>query len=474
MGASQHPALGVTASAADSSVTLTLVSRKQNYNFSERETLDDQINSPKSVNISPDGTKFYVNSLEGATTVVYDMKTQERIKVIKHDFDAQRDAHLWAPSSGLYPATHYPDREANTFFGKPVEATFSHDGRYLWVPYYRRSYDVNAQDPSAVAIIDTKADEIIRLMETGPLPKMIQTSPDGRHIAISHWGNNTVGIVDISSPDPKEWKHERVLIVDQILPLNFPLQVSIDRDNNSGYALRGTVFTPDNRYLLVGCMGMGGGIAVIDMQTGKYLGRALGMLPNVRHLLLFDKWLYLSINGLGKVQRIAWEDFIKTAQQMDGDSIKTVQVEGWETASVGAGARTIEISPDGRYIFAACNMASCISVVDTQTMEQILSLPADSYPVGLAISADGHFLASTSQGRNHVGGNCVDIFRIDYKVEPVIPQKPLPTDSIAEGVETPQGTMFEAPDVYYILGGIVALIAAVLAIIGIKRRKEEE
>lgn len=474
---SRHPALGISASAPDSSITLTLVSRRQNYNASERETRDEYINSPKSVNISPDGTKFYVNSLEGAMTVVYDMKTQQRIKVIKHEFDAQRDAHLWAAPSGLYPVTHYTDREANTFFGKPVEATFSHGGRYLWVPYYRRSFDVNAQDPSAVAVIDTQSDSIIRLMETGPLPKMIQTSPDGRHIAISHWGNNTVGIIDISSPNPEEWKHERVLVVDRVLPLNFSLTASIDRDNNSGYALRGTVFTPDNRYLLVGCMGSGGGIAVIDMQTGKYLGRALGMMSNVRHLLLYDEWLYLSINAAGKVQRIRWADFVKAAQQMDGDSVTTVKVTGWETASVGVGARTIEISPDGRYIFAACNGASAICVVDTRTMQQVLSLPADSYPVGLAISADGHFLASTSQGRNHVGGNCVDLFRIDYKVEPVIPQQAeVPVDTLATDEESPEApsSVFEVPRVYCLLGGAIAVIAALLTLVLARRRKEEE
>lgn len=48
---------------------------------------------------------------------------------------------------------------------------FSHRGRYLWVPYYRRSFDINAQDPSAVAVIDTRTDSIVRMFETGPLPK---------------------------------------------------------------------------------------------------------------------------------------------------------------------------------------------------------------------------------------------------------------------------------------------------------------
>lgn len=473
--ACQHPALNVTAEAADGSIKLTLIDRRQNYNFSERETLDNNINSPKSVNISPDNSKFYVNSLEGATTVVYDLKTKQRLKVIKHQFDSVRDAQLWAPPSGLFKFTHYTDRNPNHFFGKPVEATFSHDGRYLWVPYYRRDFDINAQDPSAVAVIDTKTDEIIRLMETGPLPKMICTSPDDKYIAISHWGNNTVGLVNIESDDPNEWKYERVLVVDQVLPLNFPLHVSVDRDNNSGYALRGTVFTPDGHYLLVGCMGSGGGIAVIDMHSGKYLGRVTGMMPNVRHLVIFDHWLYLSVNAAGMVQRMDIGQFIKVAQTMNGESVKTAQASGWENAKVGAGARTIELSPDGRFVFAACNLASRICVVDTRTMRQVLEIPADSYPVGLAISCDGHYLISTSQGRNHVGGNCVDIYRIDYKEEPVIPVKAERDTTVVATNEEPGSlpTTLQGAGSWTI-GGIVALLIILLTAFGIycKRKKE--
>lgn len=467
-----HPALQVTASAPDGSVTLTLIDRRQNYNFAERATLDEYINSPKSANISPDNKKFYVNSLEGATTVVYDMATKQRLKVISHEFDATRDAHLWAPASGFYKFTHYtePDREVNTFTGKPVESTFSHGGRYLWVPYYRRSFDINAQDPSAVAIIDTQTDSIIRLMETGPLPKMIQTSPDGRHIAISHWGNNTVGLINIASQSPNEWKYERVLVVDRVLPLDFPLHTNVDRDSNSGYALRGTVFTPDAHYLLVGCMGSGGGIAVIDMHSGKYLGRVTGMMPNVRHLVIFDHWLYLSINTAGMVQRMDIGEFIKVAQTMNGESIKTARADGWENAKVGAGARTIELSPDGRFVFAACNLASRICVVDTRTMQLVVDIPADSYPVGLAISQDGHYLISTSQGRNHMGGNCVDIYRIDYKEEPVIPVRAKRDTIELAAPEEPRSlpATLQGPTGWTI-GGVAALLIAALAGFGIYR-----
>lgn len=404
-----HPATGKKVQTADGSLTIELIGKKQFYAPGEKATADSDINSPKSVNVHPNGKKFYVNSLEGATTVVYDFQTFKKLAVIKHQFDQKEDADLWSKPSGLYPFTHYHNDHLNTFYGKPVESTFTHEGRYLWVPYYRRSYDINAQDPSAVAIIDTECDSIIRLMETGPLPKMIATSPDGRLVAISHWGNNTVGIIDISSSNPKEWHHTACHVVDYVLPLNYSLSHPVDRDNGSGYALRGTVFTPDNHYLLVGCMGGGGGIAVIDLQKSEYLGRLQGMMSNVRHLVLKNGYLYLSINGAGYVQKISLQTVLNAISQMKD---KRGTLMGWQNCKVGSGARTIELSPSGRLIFAACNNTSALYVVDAQTMKVLTWIPADSYPVGLDVSKDGRYVFTTSQGHTNGGGNCVDIFEV--------------------------------------------------------------
>ena len=82
-------------------IKVTFQTRKQHYSFAETETLDKDIHSPKSVNIHPSGRKYYVNSLEGAKTVVYDFYSGEKLKVIRHHFD-DSSKDLWAPSSGLY------------------------------------------------------------------------------------------------------------------------------------------------------------------------------------------------------------------------------------------------------------------------------------------------------------------------------------------------------------------------------------
>ena len=405
-----HPKLGETTTNADSTLEITLLTRFQKFNDNEVATVDTDINSPKSANIHPNGKKFYINSLEGCKTIAYDMQTMRKLAVIDHHF-TEADSALFSVPSGLFPFRHYTEN-LNTFAGKPVEGAFSHNGRYFWVPFYRRTFDLNAQAPSAMAIIDTEKDSTVLVMETGPLPKMVCPSHDGRYMVVSHWGDNTVGLIDITSDNPREWKYLRYFTIDKKLELNFSLTVPVDRDNGDGWLLRGTVFTPDDHYLLVGCMGNAGGIAVIDMQEQRYLGRMQGMRANVRHLLIRDGWLYLSINRTGHVQRIRLDRFLDAAVKMKNH---LGNVSGWEECQVGKGARTIEATADGRYIFAACNNDSKLCVVDTRTMKMVASVDVDSYPVGLDISADGSRVITTSQGRSNRGGNAVDVFKVVRK-----------------------------------------------------------
>ena len=155
--------------------------------------------------------------------------------------------------------------------------------------------------------------------------------------------------------------------------------------------------------------------AVIDLENMKYLGRATGNLSNLRHLLVKDGVLFASINRSGIILRMPLDTFLSKVRSLDGDRTRTVAVDGWQSCKVPSGARTINISPKGDFIFVACNSSSCLAVVDAVAMKLLGTLPADSYPVGLDISDDGKYLFTTSQGRGNGGGNAVDIFEVEYK-----------------------------------------------------------
>lgn len=401
--------IGTTSTPDGGEVTLTLTNRTQHYNWRathENDRLDRNINSPKSANILHKKSKYYINSLEGFATVVYDLNTHKKLKVINHSFNSSNQ-HLFKDTLFFDYRFRTAKSNFNIFKGKPVEGCFSHDGRYFWVTYYRRSYDRNAIDPSALAIIDTETDEIVRVMPTGPLPKMISCSPDNQRIAVTHWGDNTVAIIDISSSDVNDFRYTKNITIGNRMQLNYAQDTVINRDQNCGLCLRGTVFSPSSKYLLVGKMG-GASIAVIDVATNKHIGNISGIMPNIRHLVFNNNNLYLSINRGGVVQKANFAEIEK------GIPNKEFGYKNWQNAKVGVGARTISVHPNGEYLFAAVNNESKISIVRTSDMKVVGTCDVDSFPVGMDICDQGKTLIVTSQGKSGLGGgNSVCIYEIN-------------------------------------------------------------
>ncbi len=369
------------------------------------------INSPKSIIYAKDGSKFYVNSLEGYTTVVFDTKSLKKLKEIRHEFNASNNKLFKNNENTVFDYKFKQTKtEYNDFLGKPVESCLSHEGKYLWVTYYRRDWDPKAESPSAVAIINTETDEIVRIMPSGPLPKMIACSGDNKFIAVTHWGDNTIGLIDISSNNPMDFNYISHITVDTRLSMNF--SSSSDRDSDCGNCLRGTVFTPDNKKILIAKMG-GNGIAVIDVASKKYLGTITGSYLNLRHLVINNGYLVLSSNKFGVVQKAKLEDIF--AQKFNEEN-KLVYTN-WKTIDVGPGARTIDITEDGKYFFACVNNASKVAVVDALTMKIISEVNVAKFPVGMALSPNGKQLIITCQGKDTVpgSGNTVMVFEVIYE-----------------------------------------------------------
>jgi len=398
--------------------SLVLEARKQAFAAqptAKTDFFDSEINSPKSATFSADGRKFYINSLEGAVTTVYDSRTYEKLAAIKHTFGPDQ-ATLFKDGESAAFDYSFPASitRPNEFLGKPVESCLSHDGRYLWVTYYRRSFDQSAEMPSALCIIDTSTDQIVRVMPTGPLPKMIACSPDNKSIAVTHWGDNTVGIIDVSSGNPADFHYTHHLVIDTRLHPKFGGQ-PVNRDKNCGCCLRGTAFTPDSKYLLIGKMSGAGGISLFSAKEGfKSLGSVVGTFNNVRHLAIHGDDLFISTNAPGIVQKGKWAKLVKERLKRKEPE---VVFSDWRNVFVGAGARTIAVSPDGKHLFAAVNNLSQVGIVRTGDMKMIGAIRADSYPVGMALSPSGEQLVVTSQGANNMGGNSVMIFKVLPKAE---------------------------------------------------------
>ncbi len=396
-----------------------LIARFQRYNaqpLHARDVFDAQVASPKSVQFLPTGQKVYVQALEGYATLVYNPQTLKRIRVIAHRFGAKQ-----APL--FFPDAHYTQRLQKAgapkpnhhFTGKPVEGVLSHQGRYLWVSLYRRSYDPLSQMPSAISVIDTQTDRIVRVVNTGSIPKFLALSPGQKKLAVVHWGENTVGIIGLdptkvtgasqTSAVPPLFKHLGEWVVGHRLPLNFGKKVN--RDQHCGFCLRGAVFTRDGRHLLVGRMS-GGGISVLNTKTGHHVGVVHGSKPSPRHLVLArnGQSVYVSANVSGWVEKFDVETLVQAAHTAK----KTIKPS--HRVYLGSGVRTIALHPQQNLLLAVVNRRSLLVGLDANTLTKHWQIKANSYPVGLAVSPDGGQVWVTSQGRKLRGGHAVSVYAL--------------------------------------------------------------
>ncbi len=380
----------------------------------KNDIFDNDIHSPKSVLFHPYKSKFYINSLEGTNTKVYwfNPNTAKILdsKKINHHFN-QKNKNLFFQQESLfdYNYNHPPKSgQKNKFKGKPVEMTFSHNGKYLWVTYYRRDYDPYALNPSALAIIDTETDNIVRVMPTGPLPKMITSSSDNKFMAISHWGDNTIGLINIQSDDPAMFYYNRHLM--RTIPLKIKNNGQ-SRDKNCGRCLRGTLFLEEDNILLVGEM-RGGQLIGFDYTNGHYLGSLSGVPSTVRHIIKSNdgQTIYFSSNYSGQVSMVSKNKIVSLFKNLNGGHTN-LQVERKQV--IGKGARTIALDPNNEIVWATANQDSKLVGLDAESLMPIIEVNTNSYPVGLAISPNGYFMISTSQAKSGTGGNAINIFKIN-------------------------------------------------------------
>lgn len=401
----------------ESPVQLTLTARWQSYNpkpLSKLDFYDIDIDSPKSAVFSPDGLKVFVNSLEGGKTVEFKSNGLEKILTVSHEFDESNKDLIDTKAPFDYV---FKNKTPWKFRGKPVEGVFSHQGKYYWVTYYRRSFDGLGLEPSAMAVIDTVENKIVRVMGTGSISKYIQVSPDGKWLAVSNWGDNTIGVYDIRSKNPKEFREAYHLVVEKKLSL---VGLKNDRDKDCGFCVRGLEFSKDSQYLFATRM-KGGGIAIFRFESDvpKYLGTVMGIQPGPRdiHLSPDGETLFIGCNSSGTLAKVKVQALVDLVKDKSGENVKVdAKNLKFEKSFVGLGLRSFKVSPNGKYLFAAINNTSEVAVIQTEDLTVLSRVPVDSYPVGLSISPDGTQIWVTSQGKDGKGGNSVAVFQITDRV----------------------------------------------------------
>lgn len=374
---------------------------------------DASIRSPKSVKFNETGDLVFVNALEGKKTLIYDRFGFKKLGEISHEFTVdQKNLFEAVPNFGYpLPKSHSMLERFNVFGGKPVEMEASHGGKYLWLPYYRRDFDQYGVMPSAIAIVNTNSQKIERVMSAGPIPKNIRLSHRGHLMAVTHWGDNTIGLFDVRASQAKDFKAASLLVDEK--KLNIDEIPHGNRDDICGFCVRGLAFSADDRFLFVGRMAEDG-ISIFDVSNSNrtlYLGTVHGLGSRPRDLEATVDSLFVSFNGSGEIAKIpiSWlmTEILQGVTYIPKNKIQSVYV--------GKGLRSIEMTKDGEYIFVAVNTSSEVVAVNLKSFKVEGRIHVDSFPVGLGLSPDERQLWVTAQGHQGVGGNSVMVIQVRRK-----------------------------------------------------------
>lgn len=336
----------------------------------------------KSVVLSPDASKVYAMNLEGLSVYEFDRENCRLLRKL-----------VFVPHAGR--GFDYKRKKwIKSLQEKPVEAAFSHGGRFLWISLHNAGgvvvWDLEKGDtwvegsPFKEAWLYSRARDSdswikrkIKLLfiKTGTTPKVMTPSPDGSYLFVANWHSSTVSVIDISSP----------------VPAGFFLL----RNLKTGPIPRGLVVSPDSKFLYVANMGSST-IWIYELDHFKKV-HTLRVGVNPRHLVLsFDgRYLFVSLNISARILKIDTSSFKIVA------SSKTARTP-----------RTVCLSPDGRLVFVSCYYGNVLQVFDTQNLKLIGTYKSLLHPVGVTVWQEGNQIEAWVA--NQTSGT-IKIFRFEIK-----------------------------------------------------------
>ncbi|AFY47923.1 YVTN family beta-propeller repeat protein [Nostoc sp. PCC 7524] len=293
--------------------------------------------SPKSVVYSGNGLFFAQNMMYNHTITVYN-RNYELVKEIPDAVDLSK--YGYAKVKGKYR-------------GAPVEASFSHNGKYAWVSNYQmygpgfnnpgsdNCHPSQKTDKSFLYRINTDTLEIDSVIQVGSVPKYVATSADERLILVSNWCSWDLSVVDAA--ENRE--------IQRIKLGRYPRGIAVDANSETAY---------------VAVMGSYD-IAAVSLRdfSVKWL-RNVGQSPRHLNIDPNGKYLYASLNGEGKIAKIS------LSQRKVINKIST-----------GNAPRSMVLSDDGHILYVVNYKENTVSKVRTRDMKVLQKVNVDANPIGI-------------------------------------------------------------------------------------------
>ncbi|MBE9053020.1 peptidoglycan-binding protein [Nostocales cyanobacterium LEGE 11386] len=293
--------------------------------------------SPKSVVHSGNGLFFAQNMMYNHTITVYNREHQ-LVKIIPDEVDLSK--YGYSNFKGNYK-------------GAPVEASFSHDGKYAWVSNYKMygpgfnkpgsdtCHPSQKTDRSFLYRINTETLDIDNVIQVGSVPKFVATSADERLVLVSNWCSWDLSVVDTE----KNQEIKRVKLG------AYPRGIVVDAASEKAY---------------VAVMGSYE-IAEVDLRdfSVKWL-KNIGRSPRHLNIDPASKYLYASLNGEGKIAKISLPQ---------GKVINKI--------STGKAPRSMVLSDDGQRLYVVNYGENTVSKVRTSDMKVVQKVNVDANPIGI-------------------------------------------------------------------------------------------
>ncbi len=232
---------------------------------------------------------------------------------------------------------------------------------YLFVPN-RNSADV--------AIVDTTSDEVIAHMPVGRVPHQVAVSADRMKMVTSNTADDTVTVTDLTGEAPAatiELGHE-------------PEHMEIG---------------PDGGIVAIGNIGAGT-VSLVSLDDETELARVDG-LYEPHNMTFSPDGSLLYVGNLGA-------DVVSVIDVASAEVVNEIPVgEPQTVASEGAsdtyqGIINVTSTVDGRYGFAAFGEGDAMAVIDLESQETVRTLALGDLPWRAYATADGRYMITPNNG----------------------------------------------------------------------------
>ena len=151
--------------------------------------------------------------------------------------------------------------------------------------------------------------------------------------------------------------------------------------NTSGGLYTGLVVTGFGPYTVYAAGGAGNDVKIFTLTTNGTLSPANPASIPIAPLLLLDSGFASTYSPAGGFTGYSPNGYLQAGANM--------------TFPAG-----MQLSPDGRFLYVACNADNSIAVIDVYQNAVVKQVPAGYFPYGIALSADGQRIYTTNWGVN--------------------------------------------------------------------------